>query len=104
MSNAEENYFIKSSEKPLSTLTREQKAQLNRRGNVLFNEGNIDAAKRIFLTTGYSDGLSRVGDYALDNRDYLQAWKLYMLAHDRAKEQKLSADIAEVVRLLLREP
>ena len=59
------NGFIKVTDKPVQTLSSEQKALLNRKGNVLFNEGKIIEACRIFVTTGYSDGLTRVGDFYL---------------------------------------
>ena len=43
------NGFIKVTEKPLTTLNIEQKAQLNRKGNVLFNQDFRD--DRIFRRT-----------------------------------------------------
>lgn len=103
MSAQDDNYFIKTSDMPLLSLTREQKAKLNRKGNLFYNEGNIESAKRIFLATGYSDGLGRVGDYCLQQGQFLQAWKLYMLAHDKAKAEHLTTKFARVVRLLLQE-
>ena len=64
--------FIKTSDSPLRTLNSEQKVLLNRKGNVLFNEGDIHNAKRLFITTGYSDGLNRIGDiYKKDGDDII---------------------------------
>ncbi len=65
--------FIKTSDKPLTGLSDEQKVALNRKANALFNEGKIDMAERIFITTGYSDGLSRVGDKYAEKNEYLDA-------------------------------
>lgn len=53
--------FIKTTDAPLQELSDQQKVALNRKANALFNEGKTDLAERIFITTGYSDGLTRVG-------------------------------------------
>ncbi len=94
--------FIKSSDSPLDTLTSEQKVLLNRKGNVLFNEGDVHNAKRLFITTGYSDGLNRIGDvYKKDSKD-LEALKFYFLAHNKAKSEPIIENIAAVISLLLK--
>ena len=77
--------FIKTNEQPNKTLTSEQKAILNRKGNVFFNEGNIEQARRIFLATGYSDGLTRVADVYMQKNRELDALRLYILAHNKRK-------------------
>ena len=61
-SKPEELKFIKTSDLPLEGLSDQQKVALNRRANALLNEGKIEMAKRIFITTGYSDGLTRIGE------------------------------------------
>ena len=55
-----QNTFIKTTLKP--GIDGTQKVILNRKGNVLFNSGDIEGARRIFMTTGYTDGLVRIGD------------------------------------------
>ena len=93
--------FIKTTEKPTSTLTSEQKVSLNRKGNVLFNQGDIEQARRIFMTTGYSDGLTRIADvYASQNRE-LDALKLYILAHNKRKSEVLLEKIASLISKLI---
>lgn len=95
--------FIKTTEKPVSTLTSEQKVGLNRKGNVLFNQGDIEQARRIFVTTGYSDGLTRVADvYVTQNRE-LDALKLYLLAHNERKSEALLEKIASLISKLITE-
>jgi hypothetical protein len=89
--------FIKVSEKPVMTLTAEQKVLLNRKGNVLFNDGNIEDAQRIFVTTGYSDGLSRVGDTYLSKKREFDALKLYLLAHNQRKSEPLIEKLAQII-------
>ncbi|MCQ2595238.1 MAG: hypothetical protein MJ196_08240 [Treponemataceae bacterium] len=97
------NGFIKVTESPTKTLTSEEKAILNRKGNVLFNSGDINTARRIFLATGYSDGLTRVGDNFLKNGDELTALKYYLLAHNRNKAGALIQKTAKFISALIAE-
>jgi hypothetical protein len=61
--------LLKTADRPHSGVEPSQKAQLNRRGNELFNQGDIETARRIYQTTGYSDGLIRVGErYQADRK------------------------------------
>jgi hypothetical protein len=94
--------FIKVTDAPVSTLTSEQKAILNRKGNVLFNQGDVESARRLFITTGYSDGLTRVGDYYAQNpQKELQALKLYWLAHNKRKSEPIIQKLATIIKLLI---
>jgi len=63
-----------------------ERAALVRKGNELFNRGEIKEAIEIFVKTGYKDGLHRVGDfYFYDKKLPLIALKFYRLAGDRGK-------------------
>lgn len=96
--------FIKVTDSPVSSLTSEQKAILNRKGNVLFNQGDVESARRLFITTGYSDGLTRVGDYYAQNTNKeLQALKLYWLAHNKRKSEPIIQKVATIIKTLLNE-
>ena len=94
--------FIKVTDKPIGGLSSEQKAVLNRKGNVLFNEGKYDAACRIFVTTGYSDGLARIGDLYYKQNRILTALKYYLLANNRAKSEAVYEKIANIISILLK--
>jgi len=97
----DKNAFIKVSEG--APVEGSQKAALNRKGNQMFNEGNTEGARRIFMTTGYSDGLSRVGDkYKAKDRP-LEALRMYWMAHDRKKADPLIEKLAVVMQGLLNE-
>ena len=74
--------FIKVTDTPVQDLNDQQKVALNRKANALFNEGRIDMAERIFITTGYSDGLTRVGDVYAKKNEWLKALRMYLLAHN----------------------
>lgn len=90
--------LIKTTDLPVSSLAPEQKAVLNRKGNEFFNAGNIEAAKRIFITTGYSDGLSRVGDHYAEKDRELDALKMYWLAHNRRKADPIIKKLAFLIQ------
>ena len=95
------NAFIKvSTPAPVES---SQKAALNRRGNQLFNEGDIEGARRVFMTTGYSDGLSRVGDFYKSKDRLLEALKMYWIAPDRRKSGPLVEQLAGIMKSLLHE-
>ena len=89
-SKPEELKFIKTSDLPLEGLSDQQKVALNRRANALLNEGKIEMAKRIFITTGYSDGLTRIGDNYNKENKYLDALKMYLLAHNKRKSEPIA--------------
>ena len=94
-----ENTFIKTVAKP--AIEASQKAALNRKGNILYNSGNIEGAKRIFLTTGYSDGLIRIGDYYNSKGKNLEALKMYWIAPDHKKADPIIQQLSAVIQNLL---
>ena len=101
-SKPEELKFIKTSDLPLEGLSDQQKVALNRRANALLNEGKIEMAKRIFITTGYSDGLTRLGDNYNKENKYLDALKMYLLAHNKRKSEPIIEKISQTVSVMLK--
>jgi hypothetical protein len=97
--SGEESAFIKTTEK--IPLTGTQKVALNRKGNILYNDGDIEGARRIFLTTGYSDGLTRIGDYYKTKGRMLDALKMYWIAPDHNKAQSIIAQLSELIKDLV---
>ena len=95
--------FIKVTDNPVAGLNSEQKVVLNRKANIMFNNGNIEDARRIYITTGYSDGLTRVGNYYLSKHQSLKALKAYTLAHNKREASQIYEDIAKVISTLLNE-
>ena len=80
-----------------------RKAALIRKGNQLFNDGEVDTAKKIFLTLGYSDGITRVGDYHYKKNDYWEAYRLYSLAPAPDRIEAMAQRMAGVLREWLQE-
>ena len=101
-SKPEELKFIKTSDLPLDGLSDQQKVALNRKANALFNEGKVEMAKRIFITTGYSDGLTRIGDNYNKENKYLDALKMYLLAHNKRKSEPIIEKISQTVSVMLK--
>ena len=101
-SKPEELKFIKTSDLPLEGLSDQQKVALNRRANALLNEVKIEMAKRIFITTGYSDGLTRIGDNYNKENKYLDALKMYLLAHNKRKSEPIIEKISQTVSVMLK--
>jgi hypothetical protein len=95
--------LIKTADLPTTGIEPDRKVKLNRRGNELFNLGDLEAARRIFQTTGYSDGLIRVGDRYLADKRPLDALKMYRLARDDKRTEKLLDTAARVIQYLLQE-
>ena len=95
----DQNTFIKTTIKPF--IDGSQKAALNRKGNILFNAGDIEGARRIFLTTGYSDGLVRIGDHYNSKGRPLDALRMYWIAPDRKKAEPIISQLSVIIQSLL---
>ncbi len=93
--------FIKVTDQPVGTLSPQQRVMLNRKANELFNQGKYDMAERIFITTGYSDGLTRCGDKYAEKKEYLKALRLYLLAHNKRKSDPVIEKISGVISAML---
>jgi len=93
--------FIKTGEKPV--LDSSRKVALNRRGNELLNSGDVEGARRIFMTTSYSDGLTRVGDHYEKNGRSIDALRMYWIAPDKVKAQKIIARMAGLIQNVMTE-
>jgi hypothetical protein len=84
-------------------LAEGERVALIRKGNELFNLKKFDLARKIFLTTGYSDGLIRLGDLYLKQSKPLEAFRMYLLAPDRKKVEAMLEKSVAVLRHWLSE-
>jgi len=78
-------------------LSSAQRAALVRRGNELFNQGDLEKAKRIFVTTSYTDGLIRLGDLYMTKGRPLEAFQMYKLAPSPGKTEALIEKMSQVI-------
>lgn len=81
-----------------AALASETRSALVRRGNELLNQGKHELAKRIFLTTGYADGLVRLGEVYEKQGKALEAFRMYWLAKNRKKTDPAVEQMAAVLR------
>jgi hypothetical protein len=95
--------FLKLTSSQPRELPNEQKIGLIRKGNALFNEKQYDLAKRIFITTGYTDGLTRLGDLYMKEGKPLEALRMYWLAPDREKVDVLIEAAVQILQNWLKE-
>ena len=80
-------------------LTPKERLQLIRKGNEVFNNGDIEKAAKIYITTAYKDGLIRVGDYYyFDKKDVLKALHYYFEAKYEKRINEVSERIALVIK------
>jgi hypothetical protein len=95
--------LLKIGESPAPPLPEEQRVALIRKGNELFNAKKFDLAKKVFLTTGYADGLIRLGDLYMKESRPLEALRMYWLAPESKKAGALVERASEVLREWLKE-
>lgn len=95
--------FIRVGREDLPKISPQQRSTLVRKGNELFNRGNVEQAKRIFLSVGYTDGIIRLGDHYYDKRKPLEAFRMYWLARDQHKTELMAEKMASVLRIWLKE-
>jgi len=93
--------FIKTGKIERPRLSSEQRMALIRKGNELFNNGNYEKAKRVFITAAYSDGLSRMGDYYYEKNLPFEALQMYIIAPAPDKKEKLIERMALTIRYWL---
>jgi hypothetical protein len=74
----------------VDTMDAKMRVELIRKGNELFNKGDIELAAKIFAQTGYRDGLTRVADHFFyDKRQPLFALKFYKMVNRQDKVQEI---------------
>ncbi len=83
---------------PTTEISSSDRAALVRKGNEFFNQERFDAAKRVFLTVRYADGLVRLGDMYMNRGDPLEAFRMFWIAGDRGRIDEMAAQMAMVVR------
>jgi hypothetical protein len=71
-------------------MDKKERAALIRKGNELFNKGEINTALKIFLKTDYKDGIIRIADhYYYDKKQPLAAFKFYKKANMQEKVNEI---------------
>lgn len=102
-SNLKNPGFIKTVHPKKVDITSTDKAALIRKGNEFFNAGKYETAKRIFITTGYSDGLIRMGDYYMKNKNHIDALKMYWMAPAPKQFEQITERTAMIISKWLKD-
>lgn len=85
-------------------MNTEDRVALIRRGNELFNQGDIKNALKVFLATEYQDGIVRVADHLYyEEHDQIGAMKLYRRAGYRQRIEDFAEKAAFTIRMWLDE-
>jgi hypothetical protein len=79
------------------------RAKLIRKGNEFFTDGKIKAAEKIFISVDYKDGLVRLGDYYLENKDIVKSCEMYFMSENNSKINSFLENSARVIEKLLKE-
>ncbi len=95
--------FLKVTDVKNRDLDDHQRVILMRKGNELFNNGDIEKAKRIFLTIGYTDGLIRIGDYYYSNNRPFEAFKMFKIAPAPDRINNMIEKMTFIVKSWLKE-
>ena len=73
-------------------MEQKQRVELIRKGNELFNKGDIETAAKVFIKTAYKDGLTRVADYYFFDRKLpLNALPYYKMVNRKDKVDEIHA-------------
>lgn len=81
----------------------EEKVALSRKGNELFNAGNITEAIKYFVKAGYHDGIMRVADYYyFDKKQPLIALKFYKMINRKDRVDEIFARMMFAFNKMLR--
>ena len=86
-----------------TSLSSRDRVALIRKGNEMFNRNELTAAKRIFMTVRYADGLIRLGNHYMNEGDPLEAFRMFWLAGDTRRITEMSEQMAGGIRKWLRE-
>lgn len=85
-------------------MNEEDRLNLIRRGNELFNNKDYKNALKIFLVTNYQDGIVRVADHLyFDEKDEIAAIKLYKRAGYQNRVNEFAEKAALTIQLWLAE-
>ena len=95
--------FLKVTRPPAPEVSTEQKVLLIRKANELFNRGDIDQAKKIFVATRYSDGMIRLGDLYARQKDYLSAFQMYKMAPAPDRAEAMILNLTAVLKNWIKE-
>lgn len=86
------------------SINQKSRVRLIRKGNELFQKGQVELAGKIFLAIHYQDGLKRVGDhYFYEKRLPIKALEYYQASGFKERVEEFCRRSAAVIQKLLSE-
>ncbi len=85
----------------MANISSRERAELIRKGNALFNQGEIEKAAKIFKAVKYVDGLIRIGDYYYKKGQIIFALKYYNEANYKKRINEAIKDIINTFKIWL---
>jgi len=82
----------------MTKISGKEKTELVRKGNMLFNEGKIEQAAKIFEAVHYVDGLIRIGDYYYGKNELVNSIVYYKKANYKKRITQLAPGMATVFK------
>lgn len=79
------------------------RAALIRKGNEFFNNRDIEASEKIFVVVDYKDGLIRLGDYYLENKNIYKAAEMYYMSENSSVIEAFLEKAAKVIEKWLKD-
>ena len=79
-------------------MSSSQKVLLIRKANELMNNSKVEEAKKIYLATKNSGGISRVGDYYYEKQNFIEAARMYFLSKDERKIEFIAKEFANTLK------
>lgn len=84
-------------------MSSKDRAELIRKGNQLFNKGDIVKAAKVFETVHYVDGLIRIGDYYYGKKELVNSLIYYKKANYKKRIEQLAPEMAKVFKSWIKE-
>jgi hypothetical protein len=95
--------MIKFGNKKKRKVDSKTRALLIRKGNEFFNSRNIEASERIFVAVDYKDGLIRLGDHYLENKNIYKACEMYYMSENSSVIEAFLEKSAKIIEKWLKE-
>jgi hypothetical protein len=97
------DFMIKKGNDHKKNVDSATRVKLIRKGNEFFSNGQILSAEKIFITVDYKDGLVRLGDYYLGNKNLEKSAEMYFMSENESKIESFCKIAAKAIRNMISE-
>lgn len=86
---------------PQIQFPEKKRTHLILQANKIFNEGNIEKARKIYATLNYYDGMVRVANYYYKSGKILEAFATYVQTGATKESAELSVQLAQRIKTIM---